>query len=65
MRAVAEERPVALSSEERRADIECGQMGHQLGQGFALVAREAFQPDEEVLIRQGGGCDEDAGFHTL
>jgi hypothetical protein len=54
-----------LSSEERRADIECGQMGHQLGQGFALVAREAFQPDEEVLIRQGGGCDEDAGFHTL
>jgi hypothetical protein len=62
--AVAEERAIALSSVERRAAIERGQMGDQLGRGLALLAGEAFQASEEILIRQGGGGEEDVGVHA-
>jgi hypothetical protein len=53
-----------LSGEERRAAIERGQMGHQLGRGVALVAGESFQAREELLIREGGGDHEDVGVHA-
>jgi hypothetical protein len=62
--AITEERAVALSGEERRAGIKRGEMGHQLRGDFALVAGEPFQACEEVLIRQGGGGDEDVGVHA-
>ena len=62
--AITEERAVALSGVEHRATIERGQMGHQLGRGLALLAGEPFQAGEEVLIRQGGGGDEDVGVHA-
>ena len=64
LRAIAEERTIALSGVEHRAAIERGQMGDQLGQGFALPAGEPFEAGKEVLIRQRGGGDEDVGIHS-
>jgi hypothetical protein len=62
--AITEERAVALSGEERRAAIERGEMGHELGRGFALVAGEPFQAREELLIRQCGSGEQDVGVHA-
>jgi len=62
--AIAEERAVALSEEERRSAIERGQMSDQLDRGLALLAGEGFQAGEEVLIRQCGGGDEDVVLHA-
>jgi hypothetical protein len=61
---VGEERAVALSGVECRAAIERGQMGDQLGRRLTLLASEHFQASEEVVIRQGGGDDEDVGVHS-
>jgi hypothetical protein len=64
LRAIAEERTIALSGVEHRAAIERGQMGDQLGRGLTLLASEHLQAGEEVLIRQGGGSGEDVGVHS-
>jgi hypothetical protein len=62
--AIAEERAVASRGVERRAAVECCQMGHELDRSLALPSSERVQSREQIVIRQGGGGDEDVVLHT-
>jgi hypothetical protein len=39
-------------------------MGHELGQGFALLADEPFQAREQLVIRQCGSGEQNVGDHA-
>jgi hypothetical protein len=65
LRAVAEERPVALASVERGPCLERGQMGDELDRSLSLLAGEHADAGEEILIRKSGRDSEHVRIHAL
>jgi len=65
LRAVGEERTVALSGVEGGSGVERGQVGHELDGCVPLVAGEDTDAREKILIRQARGESEDVRVHTL
>jgi hypothetical protein len=55
LRAVGEERPVALGGEEGGSSVELSQVGDELDRCLALIAGEHADAREEIVIGEAGG----------
>ena len=64
LRAVTEERPAALGSEEGGSDVEYGQVGDEVDRRLPLFTREHPDAREEILIREAGRERERVRIHA-
>ncbi len=64
LRAVSEERTVALGGEEGGSGVEHGQMRDELDRCLALVAGEHTDAREEILIRETRRESENVHTHV-
>jgi hypothetical protein len=64
LRAISEERTVALGGEEGGASVELSQVGDELDRCLALFGREHPNAREEIVIREAGGESEDVRVHV-
>jgi hypothetical protein len=63
--AVGEERGIPLGRQDRRANVEGGQMDDQLDGGFAFGGGERHETREKVLVRQPVSENESVRIHEL